>query len=114
VPRGVDQVEAVGLAVARGVEHRDGVALDGDAALALEIHRVEGLLAHEPMLDRLGQFEDAVRQRRLAMVDMGNDAEVARVGDGLVGHGCPGVPRAWAAAVAARMAAIAAAMSGAE
>ena len=60
VARSVDQVEAVGLAITRGVEHRDGMALDGDAALALELHRVEGLVAYQPLLDGLGQLQDAV------------------------------------------------------
>src|SRR5690606_16688858 len=43
VARRVDDVELVGLAVARGVLERDALRLDRDAALALEIHRVEHL-----------------------------------------------------------------------
>ena len=42
----VDQVEVVGLAVARLVAQRRGLRLDGDAALALEVHRVEHLRFH--------------------------------------------------------------------
>ena len=42
----VDQVEFVGLAVARLVLHADGPGLDGDPLLALEVHRVEDLAHH--------------------------------------------------------------------
>ena len=44
VPGRVDEVERVDLAVARAVEQPDRVRLDGDAALALEVHRVEDLV----------------------------------------------------------------------
>ena len=37
----IDQVELVGLAVARGVVHADGARLDGDALFPLEVHRIE-------------------------------------------------------------------------
>ncbi len=42
----VDQVELVDLAVAGLVIQAHGVGLDGDAALALQIHGVEHLLHH--------------------------------------------------------------------
>ena len=64
VPRRVDQVERVALAVAGRVLHLDGVALDGDALFALE---------------RVGLFEQAVGKGALSVVDMGYDAEVADV-----------------------------------
>ncbi len=38
VTRGVDQVELVGLAVAGGIAQGHRVGLDGDAALALDVH----------------------------------------------------------------------------
>ena len=41
--RGVDQVQVVGLAVARRVRDAHGLGLDRDPALALELHRVEHL-----------------------------------------------------------------------
>ena len=83
--RRVDEVELIGLAVARLVEHAHRLGLDGDAALALEVHRVEQLGAHRARVDRVRHLEDAVGQRRLAVVDVGDDAEVADVR--LVGHG---------------------------
>jgi len=55
----------------------DGLGLDGDAPFPLEVHRVEDLLAHLTRRHGLGQLEDAIRERRLAMVDVRDDREVA-------------------------------------
>ena len=68
----VDQVDRVALPV-----DPDVLGLDGDAALAFDVHRVEVLVAHVPGAHRTGQLEDAVGQRRLAVVDVGHDREVA-------------------------------------
>ncbi len=80
VPGGVDQVEDVGLAVLRLVVEPHGARLDGDAALALEIHVVEQLGVHLALGHRAGALEDTVGERRLAVVDVGDDREVADVG----------------------------------
>ena len=72
VPGRVDQVQLVALP-----HHADGLRLDRDPALALEIHRVEQLLAHLAAGDGFGDLEDAVGQRRLAVVDVRDDREVA-------------------------------------
>ena len=72
VAGGVDQVEDVVV-----VHDPDVLGLDGDAPLALDVHRVEVLLAHDAGVDGAGQLEDAVRQRRLAVVDVADDGEVA-------------------------------------
>ena len=84
VPGGVDHVEDVGaglgalLVVGRhGPGHPDGLALDGDAALALDVHPVEVLRPRAPLVDDAGQLQHPVGQRRLAVVDVGDDAEVA-------------------------------------
>jgi hypothetical protein len=84
VPRGVDEVEDVLLPVRRGEVHRHRVALDRDALLALEVHRVEQLLLHLALLDGLRMLEQAVGKRRLAVVDVRDDAEVTDV---VEGHG---------------------------
>ena len=82
VPGRVDQVQAVGLAVLGLVLHAHGLRLDRDAALALELHRVEHLRAVLARVDGPGDLEDAIGQRRLPMVDVGNDREVADVAGG--------------------------------
>ena len=50
--------------------------LDGDATLTLEIHRVEDLGLHLAGLERAGELEEAICQRRLAVVDVGDDREI--------------------------------------
>ncbi len=79
VPRRVDQVEDIHLPVVGLVGQPDRVRLDGDAALALEVHAVEDLRLHLPRLERPRHLEKTVRQRRLAVVDVGDDGEVADV-----------------------------------
>ena len=70
----VDQVQLVALP---GDANR--LRLDRDPALALEVHRVEQLVAHIAHGDGLRQLEDAIGERRLAMVDVRDDREVADV-----------------------------------
>ena len=80
----VHQVELVGLAVVRGVGKAHGLGLDGDAPLALYVHVIKQLLAHLALGQPAGRLDQPVGQRRLAMVDMRDDGEVADVGTG--GH----------------------------
>ena len=75
----VDQVELVGLAVLRRVHHADGVGLDGDAAFAFEVHGVEDLGLHLARGERAGEFQQAVGERGLAVVDVRDDREIADV-----------------------------------
>ncbi len=88
VPGGVDHVEGEGLRLLARAElprHPDGLALDRDAALALDVHAVEVLRAHVAVGDDAGDLQHAVGERRLAVVDVRDDAEVAkerRVGRG--------------------------------
>src|ERR1700760_4160786 len=69
----------VGLAVLRLVLDPDGLRLDRDPALALEVHRVEQLRLHFFRIDGAGELEDAVGERRLAVVDVGDDREVTNL-----------------------------------
>ncbi len=77
VAGGVHQVELIGLAVLGGVVEADGLGLDGDAALALDVHVIKDLLAHLALGQPAGRLDQPVGQRRLAMVDMGDDGEIA-------------------------------------
>ena len=79
VARRVDQVQDVLLARLRRVVQADRVRLDRDAALALEVHGVEDLRFHLARLERAGDLEEAVGQRRLAVVDVRDDREVSDV-----------------------------------
>ena len=75
----VDQVQFVWLAVLGLVGHRHGMRLDRDAALAFQVHRIQHLLAHLAFLHRARRLQQAIRQRRLAVVDVRDDAEIPNV-----------------------------------
>ena len=79
----VDQVELVAL-----VRQAHRLRLDRDAALALQVHLVQVLGPHVAALDRVGDLQQAVGQRRFPVVDVRHDAEVADVG-GVGGHDRP-------------------------
>ncbi len=70
----VDQVQLMPLP-----GHAHCLCLDRDPALALEVHRVEDLCPHVALRDGVGQLEDAVGERRLAVVDVRDDRKVADV-----------------------------------
>ena len=72
---GINQIEYVVLAIEL-VVHLDGVALNGDPALALEIHIIEYLLLKILPRDGLCRLQQAVSQGTLPMVNMGYNAKV--------------------------------------
>ena len=75
VARGVDDVDAGVLP-----EDRGGLGQDGDAALALEIVGIHRPLGHPLVLAKgAGLLQQPVDQGGLAMVDMGDDGDVAKV-----------------------------------
>ena len=79
--RRIDQIELIRLTIVGVIGNADGIGLDRNAALALDIHGVEQLRLHVAFVDGMGELEDAVTDRRLAMVDVRNDREVADVGN---------------------------------
>ena len=86
VARGVDHVQRV-RRVADLPGHAHRLALDGDAALALDVHAVEVLRPHVAVADDARDAEHAVGEGRLAVVDVRDDAEVAdQRGVGGSGH----------------------------
>ncbi len=78
----VDEIEDVILAVVGAVIEPHRLRLDGDAALALDIHGIEHLLDHFALLEPAGRLNQPVGQRRFAMIDMGDNREIADVFDG--------------------------------
>ncbi len=85
MPRRVHQIEGVGLAVLRPVFEPDGLGLDGDAPLALDIHGIEHLLLHLARRQPAAILDQPVGQGRFPVVDMGDDGKIADMGE--VGHG---------------------------
>jgi hypothetical protein len=79
VPRRVDQVQLVGLPIARLVAQGDRVALDRDPAFALDVHGVQDLVPEVALVHGAAVLDQAIGQRRLAVVDVRDDAEVANL-----------------------------------
>ncbi len=75
--RGVDEIEDILLSVLRLVDDPRGLGLDRDAPLPLDIHIVQHLRLHFPLRQGAGQLNDPVRQRRLAVVNVGNDTKIS-------------------------------------
>ena len=76
---GVDQVQRVFLPVLGLVDQPDGLRLDRDPALALDVHTVKQLLLHLTLGHRAGVLDQPVGQRRFPVVDMRDDGEIADV-----------------------------------
>ncbi len=83
VARGIDQVQAVNLAILRLVGQCSGLRLDGDAAFLFQIHGIEHLRFHLALGQAAAKLDQTVGQRGLAVVDMGNDGKIA---DQILGH----------------------------
>ena len=82
---GIDKIQQVGLAILRMVIKCDALCLDGDTALALNIHRVENLRRHLTRSQASTVLDKTVRDGRFAMIDMGDDGEIADFAQ--LGHG---------------------------
>ena len=89
MPRRVHQIEDIALTVLGAVLQSNGLRLDGDAALALELHVVEHLLAHLARLEPAAGLDQPVGQGRLAVVDMRDDREIADLAER--GHARPNI-----------------------
>ena len=79
MPRSVGEVQFVMLSALGSILHGNRVCLDRDASFALEVHRVEELLLGLALLDRSRDLQKAVGESRFTVVDVGDDAKVARV-----------------------------------
>src|SRR5258705_1131184 len=77
VTRSVDEIELVVLAVFGRVGHANGVQLDSDPTLTLEVQGVEHLSLHFPLLQHARSLYQPVGEGRFAVVDVRDDAEVA-------------------------------------
>ena len=78
MPGRVDEIELVALAVLLGrVIKSDRLGLDGDAALAFQLQRIEHLVLHFAGFQAAANLDEAVRQRGLAVIDVGDDREIA-------------------------------------
>ena len=76
---GVNQVEVINLSVFCFIRECRRLCLDGNATLALYIHGVEHLRFHFAVGQPPAEMNNPVRQCGFAMINMGNDREVANM-----------------------------------
>ncbi len=90
----VHQVQDVGAAILGHVIEPHRLGLDGDAALAFDVHGIEHLFAHVAQRHCAGMLDQPVSQRRLAMIDMRHNGKIADPVELLRGHkgGIAGAP----------------------
>ena len=79
VPRRVDHVQLIALAVTRAVVERDALRLDRDPAFALQLHRVEHLRLHFAVGEAAAQLDEPVSEGRFAVVNVRDDGKVTYV-----------------------------------
>ena len=84
VAGGVHQVDQMLGPVGAAIGEAHGLRLDRDAALALELHRVEHLAGHLALLQAAAALDQPVGEGRLAVVDVGDDRDVADARE--IGH----------------------------
>src|SRR5208283_1955110 len=84
-----DQIQAIAVAVLRLVVQANTLGLDGDAALAFQVHGIEKLLVHFALGQRASHFEQPVRQGGLAVINVRDDTKISYE---LWVHSCPQPP----------------------
>ena len=78
---GVYEVDLIGLAVPGLVFEAHRLRLDGDAALALQLHGIEDLLGHLAVFEATAYLDQSIGEGRFTVIDVGDDGEVADMGE---------------------------------
>src|SRR4030043_408843 len=79
----VDQIENILLSVFSMIGKRDGLTLDGDPPLALDVHVIQDLILEVSLINQTRILNEAVCKGRFSMVNVCNDAKVTYVFHGL-------------------------------
>ena len=79
--RCVDQIQDVFLAVEGPVIEPDGLGLDGDAPLPLQVHFVQELVLLFAIGKGTGELQQPVGQGRFPVIDMCNNGEISDISD---------------------------------
>jgi hypothetical protein len=74
---GINQIEFVFFSPFTGIRKGDGMALDGDPPFLFKVHGVQNLMAKLALADHSRMLDKAIGKGRFAVIDMGDDAEVA-------------------------------------
>ncbi len=77
VSRCVDQIKHILLSVVRCVQHLNRMAFDRDSTFTLDVHVIQGLFLQLAVRYGPRQMQEAVGERTLPMVNMGDDAEIS-------------------------------------
>ena len=81
MPWCIDEIELIDLPVAGFVIQSNTLGLNGNTALALDIHGIENLRIHLPLAQAPTVLDKTVSQGGLAMIDMRDDGKVADVSE---------------------------------
>ena len=71
--RGINKVQLVFLTVPGLISKRNGLSLDGNAPLPLNIHRIQNLFLHFPDCKSATLLNQAVVKSLFTMINMGNN-----------------------------------------
>ena len=75
----VDKIQLKHLSITSGVVQGDTLRLDGNAPFSLDVHRVENLRRHFALRQPSTALDEPIGERRLAVIDVGNDRKVANL-----------------------------------
>src|SRR5690606_31627085 len=79
MPRCVDQIENISLAVLRLIAQANGLRLDSDAAFTFNIHRVKDLILHLARLKPACHLNEAIGKSRFPVIDMCDNRKVTNM-----------------------------------
>jgi hypothetical protein len=77
--RGINEIKIIGNAILSLVIEHDALGLDGNSPFPFDIQGVKNLLLHFPVRQSTAQLNKAIRYGGFAMINMGNDREIAYV-----------------------------------
>ena len=83
--RRVDHVQAINVSIARFIIERDALRLDGNAAFAFEVHRIQHLRLHLTCFQSATMLDETIGQRGFAVIDVGDDGKISNL---RLVHGC--------------------------
>ena len=78
VTRGVDEIKHILLTI-QNIIHLNGVRLDCDTSLTLQIHIIKKLILFFTLSNSSSSIEQTIGQSAFTMVNMGNNAKITNV-----------------------------------
>ena len=77
--RCIDQIKDIFLPVLRMVDRTNGLGLDRDAPLPLNVHIVQNLILHLTLRQYPRLFNDPVCERAFSVIDVRDDTEITNL-----------------------------------